>query len=152
MTFSENYLTHLRVLENVGITGIKPVKFQGMEIIPLEFLKALLPDPGSLGENYTGKTSIGCQIRGIKDGKEKTYYVYNNCDHAECWKECKAQGISYTTGVPTMIGAQLMAKGIWMQPGVHNMEEFDPDPFMELLPKYGLPWHEVVDQPLAFEK
>ncbi len=151
MTFGQQYLTHLEVLQNVGMTGIKPVKYNGMDVIPLEFLKAVLPDPGSLGENYTGQTSIGCQIKGIKDGKEKTYFIYNNCDHAECYKEVKAQAVSYTTGVPAMIGAKMMLEGKWNGTGVFNTEEFNPDPFMNDLNKYGLPWHEIVDAKLAFE-
>ena len=151
MTFSPQYITHLRVLENVGMTGIQPVKFQGQDIVPLEFLKAVLPEPSSLGEGYQGQTSIGCQIKGVKDGEEKTYYVYNNCDHAEVYREVKAQAVSYTTGVPAMIGAKLMLEGTWMQPGVYNVEEFDPDPFMNDLNRYGLPWHERVNEALAFE-
>jgi len=145
MTFGEKYITHLRVLENVGMTSIKPVKFKGIDIIPLEFLKAVLPQPDSLGENYTGKTSIGCQIRGLKDGKVKTYFVYNNCDHAECYREVKAQAVSYTTGVPAMIGAMMMLTGKWSGKGVFNVEEFDPNPFMEQLNIHGLPWHELHD-------
>ncbi|MDW8288071.1 MAG: saccharopine dehydrogenase family protein, partial [Flammeovirgaceae bacterium] len=152
MTFSQNYINHLRVLENVGMTSIKPIKFKGMDIVPLEFLKAVLPAPETLGENYSGKTSIGCQIKGIgKDGKDKTYYVYNNCDHAECWKEVRAQAISYTTGVPAVIGAMMMLEGKWKRPGVWNVEEFDPDPFMEQLNKQGLPWHELINVPLPHE-
>ena len=151
MTFSPQYITHLRVLENVGMTGIHPVKFQGKDIVPLEFLKAVLPEPSSLGEGYQGKTSIGCQIKGVQNGQEKTYYVYNNCDHAQVYQEVKAQAVSYTTGVPAMIGAKLMLEGQWMQPGVYNVEEFDPDPFMEALNQYGLPWHERVNGELAFE-
>ena len=151
MTFSPAYITHLRVLENVGMTGIHPVKFQGHDIVPLEFLKAVLPEPSSLGEGYQGQTSIGCQIKGVKDGQEKTYYVYNNCDHAEVYREVGAQAVSYTTGVPAMIGAKLMLEGQWMQPGVYNVEEFDPDPFMEALNQYGLPWHERADAKLAFD-
>ena len=151
MTFSPQYITHLRVLENVGMTGIHPVKFQGKDIVPLEFLKAVLPEPSSLGEGYQGKTSIGCQIKGVQNGQEKTYYVYNNCDHAQVYQEVKAQAVSYTTGVPAMIGAKLMLEDKWMQPGVYNVEEFDPDPFMDALNQYGLPWHERVDEELAFE-
>ena len=142
MTFSEEYLTHLRVLENVGMTRIDPIHFEGCDIIPLQFLKALLPDPGSLGENYQGKTCIGCMIEGLKDGAAKKYYIYNICNHAECYKEVRAQAVSYTTGVPTMIGAMLMLTDVWKAPGVFNVEEFDPDPFMEKLPVYGLPWTE----------
>ncbi|MDD2942537.1 MAG: saccharopine dehydrogenase family protein [bacterium] len=150
MTFSENYITHLRVLENVGMTSIKPIKYQGIEIVPLQFLKAVLPEPSSLGEGYHGETSIGCQIRGLKDGKEQTYFVYNNCDHAAVFKEIGAQAVSYTTGVPAMIGAMLMLQGKWSGKGVYNVEEFNPDPFMALLGQYGLPWHEVVGGELAF--
>jgi saccharopine dehydrogenase (NAD+, L-lysine-forming) len=152
MTFSQNYINHLRVLENVGMTGIKPVNFKGMDIVPLEFLKAVLPPPESLGENYSGKTSIGCQIKGKgKDGMDKTYFVYNNCDHAECWKEVRAQAISYTTGVPAVIGAMMMLEGKWKKSGVWNVEEFDPDPFMAQLNKQGLPWHELVNVSLPHE-
>lgn len=151
MTFSEQYITHLRVLENVGLTSIKPVRFKGTEIVPIEFLKALLPEPASLGETYTGKTSIGCHIHGTKNDKPQTYYVYNNCDHAECYREVGAQAISYTTGVPAMIGALLMIQGTWMRPGVFNVEEFDPNPFMELLNQHGLPWHEVINGPQVFQ-
>lgn len=140
MTFSEQYLTHLRVLQNVGLTRIDPVDYEGHKIVPLKFLKALLPDPGSLGENYTGKTVIGVVLRGKKNGKEVSKYIYNVCDHAEAYKEVKAQAVSYTTGVPAMIGAMMMLKGIWKKPGVYNMEEFDPDPFMEQLNIHGLPW------------
>lgn len=152
MTFSQNYINHLRVLENVGMTGIKPVIYQGMEIVPLQFLKAVLPEPASLAEGYSGQTSIGCQIRGISQGKEKTYFIYNNCDHAVVNKEIGAQAISYTTGVPAMIGALMMIRGSWKNTGVYNVEEFDPDPFMAELPRYGLPWHEQINKPLAFDK
>ncbi|MFC5558824.1 saccharopine dehydrogenase family protein [Ureibacillus thermophilus] len=142
MTFSEKYLTHLRVLQNVGMTSIEPIEFEGKMIQPLQFLKAVLPDPASLGPRTKGKTNIGCIFRGIKDGKEKTYYLYNVCDHEECYREVGSQAISYTTGVPAMIGASLIIKGIWQRPGVWNVEEFDPDPFMEELNKWGLPWKE----------
>ncbi|MDR0348648.1 MAG: saccharopine dehydrogenase family protein [Tannerella sp.] len=145
MTFGQEYLTHLRVMQNIGITSIKPVLFNGVEIVPIQFLKAILPDPGELGENYTGETSIGCRIRGIKDGKERTYYVYNNCSHQQAFEETGAQGVSYTTGVPAMIGAKLFFKELWKKPGVFNVEEFDPDPFMKELNEQGLPWHETVD-------
>ncbi len=148
MTFGEKYINFLNVLQEVGITSIKPVTYEGKEIVPLQFLKALLPEPSSLGEGYKGKTSIGCQIKGIKDGKERTYYVWNNCDHAVCYKEVKAQAISYTTGVPAMIGGMLMLNKTWQGKGVFNVEEFDPDPFMDLLNKHGLPWHEELDKPL----
>jgi saccharopine dehydrogenase (NAD+, L-lysine-forming) len=143
MTFGQQYLTYLDVLQNVGMTRIDPVKFQGVEIIPLEFLKAVLPEPGTLGENYSGKTCIGCQIVGEKDGKPKTYFVYNVCDHAECYKEVEAQAISYTTGVPAMLGGAMILKGIWKGEGVFNMEQFDPDPFMAEIGKWGLPWKEI---------
>ena len=142
MTFSEKYLTHLRVLENVGMTSIEPIEYEGKQIVPLQFLKAILPDPASLGPRTKGKTNIGCIFQGIKDGKPRTYYVYNVCDHQECYKEVGSQAISYTTGVPAMIGASMILKGLWNKPGVHNIEEFDPDPFMEELNKWGLPWVE----------
>ncbi|OPZ98939.1 MAG: Carboxynorspermidine synthase [Bacteroidetes bacterium ADurb.Bin408] len=148
MTFGEKYINFLNVLQEVGMTSIKPVMFEGREIVPLQFLKAVLPEPSSLGEGYKGQTSIGCQIKGVKDGMERTYYVYNNCDHAECYKEVKAQAISYTTGVPAMIGAMLMLNKEWAGQGVFNVEEFNPDPFMTLLNKHGLPWHEEIDKPL----
>lgn len=151
MTFGEEYLTHLRVIQNIGMAGIEPVTFKGGEIIPLEFLKAVLPDPGSLGENYEGETSIGCRIRGIKDGKEATYYVWNNCSHKAAYLETKAQGVSYTTGVPAMIGAMLMLNGTWKKEGVFNVEEFDPDPFMNLLNEYGLPWQEEKNEDLEVD-
>ncbi|MDR1221410.1 MAG: saccharopine dehydrogenase family protein [Tannerella sp.] len=152
MTFGREYLTHLRVMQNIGMTGIKPVLYEGMEIIPIRFLKTVLPDPGTLGEDYTGETSIGCRIRGLKDGKERTYYVYNNCSHREAYKETGAQAVSYTTGVPAMIGAKMFLKGIWKKPGVWNLEEFDPDPFMKELNKQGLSWNEVFNEDLEFEK
>lgn len=145
MTFGEEYLTHLRVIQNIGMASIEPIMYEGREIVPIQFLKAVLPDPKELGENYTGQTSIGCRIRGIKDGKERTYYIYNNCSHEEAYKETGAQGVSYTTGVPATIGAMMFFKGLWRKPGVFNVEEFDPDPFMEELPKQGLPWHEQFD-------
>jgi len=142
MTFSQNYLTHLKVLENVGMTSIEPMMYEGREIVPLQFLKALLPDPASLEPRTKGKTNIGCVIQGVKDGQPRTYYVYNMCDHQEAYKEVGSQAISYTTGVPAMIGAMMILKGLWKKPGVYNVEEFDPDPFMEELNKQGLPWHE----------
>ena len=152
MTFGQAYLTHLEVLQNVGMTRIDPVKFQGMDIVPLEFLKAVLPPPESLGENYTGQTSIGCQIKGVKNGQDTTYYVWNNCDHAACWKEVRAQAVSYTTGVPAMIGALLMlTHPDWLKAGVWNCEELNPDPFMAQLNQQGLPWHERVNEPLPHE-
>ena len=142
MTFSDNYLNHLNVLQGIGMTSIEPVNFQGQEIVPLQFLKAVLPDPGSLGPLTKGKTCIGCLIKGIKDGKEKTYYIYNICDHEECYREVKSQAVSYTTGVPAMIGAMMMLTGTWKRSGVFNMEQFDPEPFMEKLNIHGLPWVE----------
>ncbi len=142
MTFSEKYLTHLKVLENVGMTSIEPINFEGKEIAPLQFLKAVLPDPASLGPRTKGKTNIGCIFQGVKDGEPKTYYVYNVCDHQECYAEVGSQAISYTTGVPAMIGAMMIMTGKWNKPGVYNIEEFDPDPFMEALNEYGLPWQE----------
>ncbi|MBO7146680.1 MAG: saccharopine dehydrogenase family protein [Lentisphaeria bacterium] len=142
MTFSDNYLKHLEVLENVGMTRIDPVKFQGQEIVPIQFLKALLPDPATLGPTTKGKTCIGCLIRGKKDGKDRQYYIYNICDHQECYKEVMSQAVSYTTGVPAMIGAMLIATGVWKGAGVYNMEQLDPAPFMEKLNQYGLPWVE----------
>jgi saccharopine dehydrogenase (NAD+, L-lysine-forming) len=141
MTFGEAYLTHLRVLENVGMTRIDPVEFEGHQIVPIQFLKKLLPDPASLAKGYTGKTSIGCLIEGIKDGKPRKVFIYNVCDHAETYKEVRAQAISYTTGVPAMVGAAMMLTGKWKGPGVFNIEQFDPDPFLEMLGKRGLPWH-----------
>jgi saccharopine dehydrogenase (NAD+, L-lysine forming) len=143
MTFGQEYLTHLRVIQNIGMAGIEPVLFEGREIIPIQFLKAVLPDPGELGENYKGETSIGCRIRGIKEGKERTYYIYNNCSHEAAFKETGAQAVSYTTGVPAVIGAMMYLKGLWKRPGVFNVEEFDPDPFMEQLNHLGLPWVEI---------
>jgi len=142
MTFSEKYLTHLKVLENVGMTSIVPIDYEGQKIVPLQFLKAVLPDPASLGPRTKGKTNIGCIMSGIKDGKEKNYYIYNVCDHQECYKEVGSQAISYTTGVPAMIGASMVMTGKWKKPGVYNIEEFDPDPFMDALNKFGLPWKE----------
>lgn len=140
MTFGEQYLTHLRVLENVGMTRIDPVNYKGVEVVPLEFLKALLPDPASLGQTTKGKTCIGCLVEGTKDGKPKKAFLYNICDHETCYAEVNAQAISYTTGVPAMIGAKMLVENKWTGAGVFNMEQFDPDPFMEDLNKYGLPW------------
>jgi saccharopine dehydrogenase (NAD+, L-lysine-forming) len=141
MTFGDEYLTHLRVLQNVGMTRIDPVMYHGTPVIPMEFLKHLLPDPASLAAGYTGKTSIGCIIEGIKDGKRRKVFIYNICDHAECYKEVRAQAVSYTTGVPAMIGAKMMLEGHWKKSGVVHMEEMNPDPFMEALNLHGLPWH-----------
>lgn len=148
MTFGQEYLTHLRVIQNIGMAGIKPINYNGMEIVPLQFLKAVLPNPQELGENYEGETSIGCRIRGLKDGKEQTYYIYNNCSHQAAYEETGMQGVSYTTGVPACIGARLFMLGEWKRPGVWNVEEFDPDNFMAELNKQGLPWHEIFNQNL----
>lgn len=145
MTFGDEYLTHLRVIQNIGMARIDPVLYKGVEVIPLEFLKYVLPDPGDLGENYTGETSIGCRIRGIKNGKERTYYIWNNCKHQDAYRETGTQGVSYTTGVPAMIGAKMIMTGIWKGQGVFNVEQFDPDPFMEELNLHGLPWQEAFD-------
>ena len=149
MTFGESYLTHLRCLQNVGMTSIEPIEFQGQKIIPLQFLKAVLPDPATLGPRTVGKTNIGCIFKGIKDGKPRTYYVYNVCDHQECYREVGSQAVSYTTGVPAMIGAMMLMTGTWKGPGVFNMEQFDPDPFMDALNKWGLPWKEDFDPVLV---
>lgn len=140
MTFGQSYLIHLKCLENVGMTSIEPILYEGREIVPLQFLKAVLPDPSTLGQRTKGKTNIGCIFIGKKDGKEKTLYIYNTCDHQECYKEVGSQAVAYTTGVPAMIGAMLVMNGTWQKPGVYNMEEFDPDPFMDALNKWGLPW------------
>jgi saccharopine dehydrogenase (NAD+, L-lysine-forming) len=153
MTFGQSYITHLKCLENVGMTGIEPIEYEGKQIIPLQFLKAMLPDPASLGPRTVGKTNIGCIFQGKKDGKPVTYYVYNICDHQECYQEVGSQAISYTTGVPAMIGAMMLMTGEWNKPGVFNIEEFNPDPFMEALNKWGLPWVEdfnpiLVDEPV----
>lgn len=144
MTFSDNYLKHLEVLENVGMTRIDPVMYEGKEIIPLQFLKSVLPDPASLGPRTKGKTCIGCVVKGVKDGQEKKVYIYNICDHEKCYEEVKSQAISYTTGVPAMIGAMMMLKKTWTGEGVYNMEQMDPDPFMDALNSCGLPWRDVV--------
>ena len=144
MTFGQSYLTHMKCLEDVGMLSTEPVMYEGREIVPIQFLKALLPDPASLGPRTVGKTNIGCIFTGVKDGKEKSIYIYNVCDHQECYKEVGSQAISYTTGVPAMIGAMLVMNGKWRKPGVYNLEELDPDPFMDALNKWGLPW--VVDE------
>ncbi len=149
MTFGQSYLTHLKCLENVGMTSIEPIEFEGKQIVPLQFLKAVLPDPASLGPRTKGKTNIGCIFKGKKDGKEKTYYLYNVCVHEECYAEVGSQAISYTTGVPAMIGAMMIMTGKWNKPGVYNIEEFDPDPFMEQLNKCGLPWKESFNPDLV---
>lgn len=143
MTFSQNYLKHLEVLQNVGMTGIEPVNYNGVEVVPLKFLKAVLPDPSSLGPLTKGRTCIGCVAKGVKNGETKTVYIYNICDHEACYREVQSQAISYTTGVPAMIGAKMMLEGKWMKSGVWNMEQFDPDPFMADLNEYGLPWQVV---------
>lgn len=149
MTFGQSYLTHLKCLENVGMTSIKPIEFEGKEIVPLQFLKAVLPDPASLGPRTKGKTNIGCIFTGKKDGQTKHYYLYNVCDHEECYKEVGSQAVAYTTGVPAMIGAMLVMQGVWNTPGVHNIEEFDPDPFMDALNRWGLPWQESFNPELV---
>lgn len=156
MTFGEAYLRHLEVIQNIGMDRIDELTYRAekadgsgemvdVKIVPLQFLKAVLPNPQELGKNYDGETSIGCRIRGVKDGKERTYYVYNNCSHRAAYEETGMQGVSYTTGVPACIGARLFMLGLWQKPGVHNVEEFDPDPFMAELNKQGLPWHELHD-------
>ena len=155
MTCGEQYLKYLDVIQGIGMSRIDEIEYEApladgtgnakVKIVPLQFLKAVLPNPQDLGENYEGETSIGCRIRGVKDGKERTYYVYNNCSHQAAYKETGMQGVSYTTGVPAMIGAMMFLKGLWKRPGVWNVEDFDPDPFMEQLNKQGLPWHEVFD-------
>ena len=142
MTFGQSYLTHLKCLENVGLTRIDPIDFQGRKIVPIEFLKALLPDPASLGPRTKGKTNIGCIFQGEKAGRPVKYYLYNICDHQEAYAEVGSQAISYTTGVPAMIGAMMYLTGKWTTPGVHTVEEFDPDPFMDALNRCGLPWQE----------
>ncbi|MEH6469911.1 MAG: saccharopine dehydrogenase family protein [Halopseudomonas sp.] len=146
MSFGDSYLKHLEVLGNVGMTGIEPVDYNGQQIVPIQFLAQLLPDPSSLGPRTHGKTCIGCVVRGIKDGKEKTVYLYNTCDHQACYAEVQSQAVSYTTGVPAMIGAKMMLEGKWMKPGVWNMEQLDPDPFMADMNQYGLSW-KVIENP-----
>lgn len=144
MSFGESYLKHLEVLGNVGMTGIEPIDYNGQQIVPIQFLKALLPDPSTLGPRTKGKTCIGCVVKGVKDGKQKIVYLYQIKDHQDCYAEVQSQAISYTTGVPAMIGAKMMLEGKWKKPGVWNIEQFDPDPFMEDMNKYGLPW-EVIE-------
>ncbi len=139
MTFGQSYLTHMKCLENVGMLSTTPINYEGKEIVPIQFLKALLPDPASLGPRTKGKTNIGCIFTGKKDGKDKTWYIYNVCDHEECFKEVGSQAISYTTGVPAMCGAMMLLTKKWNKPGVYTVEEFDPDPFLDALDKYGLP-------------
>lgn len=143
MSFGDSYLKHLEVLGNVGMTGIEPIDFNGTKIVPIQFLKALLPDPSTLGPRTKGKTCIGCVVKGMKDGSEKTMYLYQIKDHQDCYKEVESQAISYTTGVPAMIGAKMIIEGHWKKPGVWNIEQMDPDLFMEDLNKHGLPWHIV---------
>ena len=150
MTFGQSYLDHMRCLEDVGMLSTTPILYEGKEIVPIQFLKALLPDPASLGPRTKGKTNIGCIFTGKKDGKQKTYYLYNVCDHQACYKEVGSQAISYTTGVPAMIGAMMLLTGKWNKPGVYTVEEFDPDPYMEALNRWGLPWQES-DKPVLVE-
>lgn len=145
MSFGDSYLKHLEVLGNVGMTGIEPVEFQGQQIVPIQFLKTLLPDPSTLGPRTKGRTCIGCYVTGIKDGKAKTAFLYNICDHQACYREVQSQAISYTTGVPAMIGAKMMVEGTWLQEGVWNMEQLDPDPFLADMNRYGLPWKVIED-------
>jgi len=142
MTFGKEYLTHLRVIENIGMARIDTIKYKGIDIVPLQFLKEVLPDPGALGENYSGETSIGCRIKGLKDGKKKTYYIWNNCSHQAAFDETGAQGVSFTTGVPAMIGTKMILQKKWKGKGVFNVEQFNPDPFMSELNKHGLRWNE----------
>lgn len=146
MSFGDSYLKHLEVLGNVGMTGIEPVEFNGVEIVPIQFLKQLLPDPSTLGPRTKGKTCIGCVVKGTKDGEQRCVYVYNVKDHQDCYAEVQSQAISYTTGVPAMIGAKMMVQGAWLKPGVWNMEQLDPDPFMADMNQYGLPW-QVIEEP-----
>ena len=143
MTFGEEYLTHLRVIQNIGMAGIEPINFKGKQIIPIEFLKAVLPNPGDLGENYTGYTSIGCRVSGKKNGEKRTYYIWNNCSHKLAYEETGTQGVSYTTGVPATIGAMMMLSKQWKGNGVFNIEQLNPDPFLEKMNEMGLPWHEA---------
>ena len=151
MTFSEDYINHVKVLQHVGMTSIEPVEFEGTPIVPLQFLKAVLPEPAKLGSKTKGKTCIGNIISGTNEGYAKTVYIYNVCDHEKCFQEVGSQAISYTTGVPAMIGAMMILTGKWMKPGVYNMEQFNPDPFMEMLTKHGLPWEvKELEQPITF--
>ncbi len=152
MTFSDNYIKHLEVLQNVGMTRIDPVMYNGVEIIPLQFLKHLLPEPSSLAENYTGKTSIGCILKGVKAGRQASYIIFNVCDHAECSRELKAQAVSYTTGVPAMTGAMMMLKGLWVGKGVFNVEELPPEPFLDEVARQGLPWQAIELGPEAYQE
>lgn len=151
MTFGDAYLTHLNVLQNIGMTSIEPILYEGKEIVPLQFLKAVLPAPETLGKSTTGKTCIGTIITGVQDGEQKTVYLYNICDHEACFAEVGSQAVSYTTGVPAMIGAALMLDGRWRADGVVNMEQMDPDPFMDMLNLHGLPWQlTTLDSPVSF--
>lgn len=153
MTFGQEYLTHLRVIQDIGMARIDEVDYNGVKIVPLQFLKAVLPNPQDLGENYHGETSIGCRISGLdKEGKHLTYYIYNNCSHEDAYKETGMQAVSYTTGVPAMVGAMMFLTGKWAKPGVHNVEEFDPDPFLAELAINGLPWEEIFNSDLEVEK
>lgn len=153
MTFGQEYLTHLRVIQNIGMARIDEVDYKGVKIVPLQFLKAVLPDPQDLGQNYHGETSIGCRIAGLdKEGKPLTYYIYNNCSHEEAFRETGMQAVSYTTGVPAMCGAMMFLTGKWTTPGVHNVEEFDPDPFLAAVAANGLPWHEVLQGDLEVDR
>jgi saccharopine dehydrogenase (NAD+, L-lysine forming) len=150
MTFGQSYLMHMKCLENVGMLSTAPIDFNGAKIVPIQFLKALLPDPASLGPRTTGKTNIGCLISGVKGGKKRVIYIYNVCDHQECFRELGSQAISYTTGVPAMIGTALVMQGVWKKPGVYTTDEFDPDPFMAMLNEYGLPW-QIIEDPETVE-
>ena len=150
MTFGDAYLTHLNVLENIGMTSIEPIIYEGQEIVPLQFLKAVLPEPSGLGETTKGKTCIGNIISGTHEGRPRTVYLYNVCDHEACFAEVGSQAVSFTTGVPAMIGASLILDKSWRKPGVWNMEQFDPDPFMDRLNIYGLPWH-ITELPAALD-
>ena len=153
MTFGQEYLTHLRVIQDIGMARIDEVEYNGMKIVPLQFLKAVLPNPQDLGSNYHGETSIGCRISGLgKDGKPLTYYIYNNCSHEAAYQETGMQAVSYTTGVPAMAGAMMLLTGKWLKPGVHNVEEFDPDPFLDVIAKQGLPWHEIIGEDLEVDR
>ena len=153
MTFGQEYLTHLRVIQDIGMARIDEVDYNGVKIVPLQFLKAVLPNPQDLGKNYHGETSIGCRISGKdKEGNDLTYYIYNNCSHEEAYKETGMQAVSYTTGVPAMTGAMMFLTGKWVKPGVHNVEEFDPDPFLAEVAKQGLPWHEIFGGDLEVDR
>ncbi len=150
MTFGQSYLTHMKCLENVGMLSTEPVEFEGHEIVPIQFLKRLLPDPATLGPRTVGKTNIGCIFTGKKDGVEKRAYIYNICDHQACYREVGSQAISYTTGVPAMVGAMMLLTGKWNKPGVYTVEEFDPDPYMDALNQWGLPW-QVDENPVLVD-